>query len=73
MLAPLTTELINITDHWHCECSDPACHAQVSLDPDTGRMLLEDKWLVLIVGDCQWRLKGEVVQEGEGWKVYKVE
>lgn len=73
MLSPLTTELINITDHWHCECSNSACHAQVSLDPDTGRMLLEDKWLVLIVGDCQMRLKGEVVKEGDGWKVYRLE
>lgn len=73
MLSPLTTELLNLTDNWHCECSDPACHKQVSLDPDTARLLLDDKWLVLIVGDCQMRLKGEVVKEGDGFKVYRVE
>jgi hypothetical protein len=73
MLAPLTIESINITDNWHCECNDPGCHLQVSLDPDTGRMLLENKWLVLIVEGCQWRHRGEMVKEGEGFRIYRLE
>lgn len=73
MLSPLTIESINLTDNWRCECSNDGCHLQVSLDPDTGRMLLEDKELVLIVEGCPWWHRGEMVQKGEGFKIYRLE
>lgn len=68
MLSPLTIESINLTDNWFCECG--RCRQQITLDPDTARILLDDKHLVLIIDGCDWSPKGELVKEGEGFRIY---
>lgn len=73
MLSPLTIESINITDNWFCECNDPGCRQQINLDPDTARLLLDDKHLILIIEGCDWRQRGEMVKKGDGFKIYRLE
>lgn len=67
---PIET-LTDITDTFYCDCN-PDCIKRISLPPETVKLLMNDKYLILVLDGHTSAKAGAMVAEGAGWKVYRL-
>lgn len=70
MLSHLVSEQLNLNDSdiFYCDCR-PDCATKLALPADAINMMMNDITLMLIIGNHESARAGDVVLEGEGFKV----